>query len=46
VNASLRQKALINLNGLFEYQMKETDFVTNILVRKIADVSNTIDLLR
>lgn len=39
-------EALSRLEGLFEYQMKEIDFVTSILVRKIEDISDCLSMLK
>ena len=39
-------EALARLEGLFEYQMKEIDFVTSILVRKIDDISDCLNMLK
>jgi hypothetical protein len=38
--------ALSHLEGLLDYQMKETDFVTNIIVRKIDNPSNCSSVFR
>lgn len=40
------EEALNRLEGLFEYQIKDTDFHTNILVRKLDDVKNARVILK
>jgi len=38
--------ALDRLQSLLDYQMRETDFITNILPRKIVDMTDGVDFLR
>jgi hypothetical protein len=39
-------KALNRLEAIFDYQISETDFVTNIQVRKINKISDAIMLIK